>query len=362
MVIVDLFTIPGWIAPTWNLISKIAGIYTCIWSYDAIENMSGGSGSGDIPTGYDESAYFTINSVEDADTFSSRFHHSTDSSIPSYYDSTTNTTLALGNRININDGTYNTQWMIAGFDVEYNRTASDGITYNNGYGTALIPVTYVTTAAWKNDDTNYSYFTYNTSKTSDDKTCYMIGASYINSTIHTETLSNISSQIKTVLGDHIVNRNVLLSSSVTFNCSYAYSCTNKGNQTQNSTDYTWTVSDATLLSYTQLKGTNNDSYTYSVQGASTLYKTSSIENKYDIGEANYKLPLFDNQSISAGYAYWLRNIQPLDTCNLVPEYYTSKNFPRERAMIIGTIDTDEEYVPYNCTSDTIHIRPMIYIR
>ena len=148
--------------------------------------MSGGSGSGDIPTGYDESAYFTISSTTDADTFSSRFHHSTDSSIPSYYDSTTGTTLALGNRININDGTYNTQWMIAGFDVEYNRTASDGITYNNGYGIALIPVIQMGTATWNASNT-------------------LTGA-YTSSTMHKSHIPTRMSALQTVLGDHLVER------------------------------------------------------------------------------------------------------------------------------------------------------------
>ena len=267
-------------------------------SYDAIENMSGGSGSGDIPTGYDESAYFTISSTTDADTFSSRFHHSTDSSIPSYYDSTTGTTLALGNRININDGTYNTQWMIAGFDVEYNRTASDGITYNNGYGIALIPVIQMGTAAWNASDT-------------------LTGA-YTSSTMHTSTIPTRMSALQTVLGDHLVERDVLLSTAVS-----------GSGESMNSSAYAWTKCYGTLMSIGQMTGT-----------------FASNSNKYDDGEANYKLPLFDNMEYKTGSNFWSRGVW-----GYYGSYYGA-----------WYVYTGGSVYDYYVTSSDHGVRPLIYIR
>ena len=257
-------------------------------SYDAIEGLQGGGTGGEVPDGYDESAYFTISSTTDADTFSSRFHHSTDSSVPSYYDSTTGTTLALGNRININDGTYNTQWMIAGFDVEYNRTASDGITYNNGYGIALIPVTNLgscTLFYYKKSGTRYNY-------------PYYTGTYFYK--IVTSTMVNA---LKTVLGTHLIQRDVLLSNSSTLTGSYS-----SGDiRYQYPESYGWTSAYLTAMSAYQVIGdsamSKNNLYSYGTDSRGALY--SKILN-YDIGEANYKLPLFDNTSISNGYTYYIR--------------------------------------------------------
>ena len=141
--------------------------------------------------------------------------------------------------------------------MEHNRAASDGTTYNNGYGICMIPKTYVTTSVW------------NDSKT-------LIGA-YKSSTINTSILVTLSNNLKNVLGTHLVNRNVLLSSSV------------DGDYHSNA--YIWTTSYATLMSVGQLTGT-----------------FASNRNKYDDGEANYKLPLFNYTSYTIGSQFWSRGI------------------------------------------------------
>ena len=167
--------------------------------------------------------------------------------------------LKLGQRIQINDGTYNKSWIIAGFDVESNKIASDGKSYDNGYGIALVPQTQLFEAQWH--------------------TSYTTNIPYINSSMHTSTLPTIANNLKKVLGNHLINRNVLLSSSVS-----------TGKEV-GSTAYTWTTAYCTLMSIGQMTG-----------------KFASYNNKYDDGEANYKLPLFDYMEYKTGYAFWSRGV------------------------------------------------------
>ena len=338
-------------------------------SYDALTEHieSGGSGSGDIPTGYDESAYFTISSVEDADTFSSRFHHSTDSSIPSYYDSTTGTTLALGNRININDGTYNTQWMIAGFDVEYNRTATDGITYNNGYGIALIPVTYVTTAVWDDTVTEFANSTkYNNYLKKKGHT------SYSSSKMNIETLPAISAALKNVLGDHLIERNVLLGASVCdWRLLYSGDVTANNPYTKYyystgyTTAYTWTTSIATLLSTMQVTGIDMGSVSTTENYASgnatsgyTGHNDNYGANKYDQGEANYKLPIFDNIDAYNNYLYMTRAVQCV--CGIYDTIL--KNVTYVAFQHGSSVEYANSTLSRFPLADSVPVRPMIYVR
>ena len=121
----------------------------------------------------------------------------------------------------------------------------------------LIPETQLTTAAW------------NTSAST--------SGGYLNSSIHKTTLPTIANNLKKVLGTHLINRNVLLSSSINSN-GYA-------------NNYKWTTAYATLMSIGQLTGTFEKN-----------------KNKYDDGEANYKLPLFDHMDYKTGYDFWSRGI------------------------------------------------------
>ena len=220
----------------------------------------------------------TWSSLSDVDTFMSKYNHANNY-----------TGLSLGNYVTIQDGTYNAVWEIAGFDMESNQTAADGTTYDNGYGICLIPKTKVTTGQW------------NTSKTTD--------GGYKSSYMHNTVLPGIVTKLRTVLGSHIVNRNVLLSSTVT---------------SRKSSAYTWTTADATLMSIGQMNGT-----------------FASNNNKYDDGEANYKLPLFNYESFKTGYSFWSRGV--------TDSYYA------------WGVNSDGNATSGPAT-DTPGVRPLIYLR
>lgn len=187
----------------------------------------------------------TWSSTADVDNFLYLCNHDT-----GYYGST------IGSYVTINDGTYNKQWIIAGFDCEHNHRASDGNTKDNGYGICLIPKTSLGNYVW---DSN------NASK------------GYKGSTINTSILPTVANNLKKVLGDHLVLRNVLLSSAK--DSSYYASA------------YTWTTVYCTLMSMGQVTG-----------------KFASNRNKYDDGEANYKLPLFNYETWSFDAWAWLRGL------------------------------------------------------
>ena len=203
----------------------------------------------DPNTRYESKDLGTWSSTSDVDAFMSTYNYDSN-----YKDG--DTLLSLGNYVTIQDGKYNAVWEIAGFDMEYNQTAADGTTYDNGYGVCMIPRTAVTTGKWNNGNTT--------------------SGGYKSSYIHTNRLPNIVTTLKTVLGTHVVNRNVLLSSTVTSGSSNAY---------------TWTTADATLMSAGQLTGT-----------------FASNSNKYDDGEASYKLPLFNYEDYWTDSTFFLRNV------------------------------------------------------
>ena len=83
---------------------------------------------------------------------------------------------------------------------------------------------------------------------------------YINSLLHTQYFVDLSNNLKAVLGNHLVNRSVLLGSSIN---SYTNS-------------YTWTTSYCNLPSEYQLKG-----------GYGVL---SYPYDRYDTGESTYMFP------------------------------------------------------------------------
>ena len=199
----------------------------------------------DPNTRYESKDLGIWSSTSDVDEFMSKYNHANNY-----------TGLSLGNYVTIQDGAYNAQWVIAGFDKEYNQIAADGTTYNNGYGICMIPKTYVSGGNWNTEADNTDGY----------KSSYM----------HNTILPRIITKLKTVLGTHVVNRNVLLSSAVMYN---------------SSTAYTWTTADATLMSVGQCTGT-----------------FASNNNQYDDGEANYKLPLFNYENYNTGSQFWTRGI------------------------------------------------------
>ena len=230
----------------------------------------------------------TWSSASDVDTFLSRFNRST-----AYKDG--NTKLRVGNYVTIQDGTYNAVWEIAGFDMESNQKAADGTTFNNGYGICLIPQTQLTTATWNASNT--------------------LKGAYKSSTMHTKHLPNIVTKLKNVLGSHIVNRNVLLSSSVDSN---GYS-----------NAYTWTTAYATLMSIGQMTGT-----------------FTANRNKYDDGEANYKLPIFNSKDFKTGSTFLSRGVWG---------YYDGSNCFAWLVYAGGSVS-------YNSVGSAYGVRPLIYLR
>ena len=190
----------------------------------------------------------TWSSITDVEDFLYFCNHDT-----GYYGAT------IGSYVTINDGTYNKEWVIAGFDMEHNATAADGSTYDNGYGICLIPKNSLGNANWNNNNSPKGYNV---------------------STINTSTLPTVANNLKKVLGDHLVLRNVLLSSARDNNISSYYA-----------TGYTWTTAYCTLMNMGQITGT-----------------FASNSNKYDDGEANYKLPLFNYETWSFDVNAWLRGI------------------------------------------------------
>lgn len=228
----------------------------------------------------------TWSSVSVVDTFLARFNRAS-----AYKDG--DTKLRIGDYVTIRDGTYNAIWEIAGFDMESNQTAADGTVYDNGYGICMIPKTQVTTATW------------NTSET--------VSGAYKSSIMHTTHLPGIVNTLKNVLGSHIVSRNVLLSSRV--------------DSTYCSNAYTWTTAYATLMSVGQMTG-----------------NFAANRNKYDDGEANYKLPVFNNETYYTGSHFWLRGVYGSLTSG--------------GAWSVRGLGNIECYgVDYSCG-----VRPLIYLR
>ena len=236
---------------------------------------------------YDNSVSLgTWSSISDVDTFLSRFNHNNN-----YKDGSTK--LSLGNYITIQDGTYNAIWEIAGFDMEHNQLAADGTTFDNGYGICLIPQTQLTITTWNASNP--------------------LTGDYKSSTMHTTHLPGIVTTLQNVLGSHIVQRNVLLSSSV------------DGNYYSNA--YTWTKAYATLMSIGQMTGT-----------------FASYENKYDDGEANYKLPIFNSKDFKTGSSFWSRGV-----CGSRSHY---------RAWLVG----GDGSINYDYVVNARGVRPLIYLR
>ena len=263
-------------------------------------DSGGGDGGSTVPDDYDantENGYsistsYTLSSTSDVDTFLTRFQRSN-----GYKDETTSTTLKLGNKITISDGTYNADWYVAGFDLEHNATASDSTVYDNGYGIALVPVTQLGAVTWNSSNT-------------------LTGA-YTSSTMHKSHIPTRMSALQTVLGDHLVYRSVLLSTAVSGSGS-----------SMNSSAYAWTKCYGTLMSIGQMTGT-----------------FASNRNKYDDGEANYKLPLFDNMEYKTGSHFWSRGVWG---------YYYDRYY---RAWSVSS-DGSVGYLVTN----TLGVRPLIYIR
>ena len=258
-----------------------------------------------------ETIIATFNSLSDVDNFYNIYNHD------NKYNG-----LKLGQRIQINDGTYNETWEIAGFDCEANCISTDGTIKSNGYGIVLSPV---------NGQVIGGQTKWNSSNNA---------TPYISSTMHTYTLPTIANNLKNVLGDHLINRNVLLSSGIDTSTEGGY--TNA---------YTWTTEYCTIPSIYQITGTYWYKYYYSSSSSDNFWLNANI---YDIGEANYRLPLYKFRYYAYGPTTnaWLRTVNYFsDGC---------------KALTISSLG-DYSSSPYNITYNLLdktyqYNRPLIYIR
>ena len=233
-------------------------------------------------------------SVSDIDNFVYRCCHDT-----GYYGAT------IGSYVTIKDGTYNKQWVIAGFDMEHNHKASDGNTKDNGYGICLIPKTSLGNYVWDSSNTSPIH---NGS----------IVNGYDGSEMNKIILPTVATNLQKVLGSHLVQRNVLLSTRV--------------NENYYASAYAWTKAYCTLMSMGQVTGT-----------------FASNRNKYDDGEANYKLPLFNYETWSFDTWAWLRGL-----------YGGGISIGGNNGSVycLNTSGGSEYYICYNSRG----LRPLIYIR
>lgn len=254
---------------------------------------------------YPKSTIATFNSETDVAQFLNRYNHDN-----KYYG------LKLGMYIQINDGIYNEKWKIVGFDCEYNRDAIDGSTYDNGYGICLLA------------DNDYGY---GENKSKMPSVPYNTGSNkpYISSTIRTQTLPTIANNLKNVLGSHLIERNVLLGSKLV--------------QDKGTTAYTWTKDYCTLMTIWQTFGSEEES-----AGKFGTYDNADY-NKYDIGEANYKLPIFNYESkFFNDPGIWYRG-------TTIIKKYNSDEYAQH--AINSNLDYYYELASYNN-----YTTPMIYIR
>lgn len=221
------------------------------------------------PSTYDRNKTIiaTFNSLSDVNNFCNKYNSNNN------YNG-----LKLGQCIQINNvETHSSNWYIAGFDCEYNHKASDGTIKDNGKGIMLI--------GWIG---NGNWHTSNTA------------VGYLQSDVHQNKMTSLASNLQTVLGYHLVQRNVLLSNSVSYSTGLPLS-------------YSWTTAYCTFPSLYQVSG-----------------KTTSI---YDDGEANYQLPVYRNAFFGYNDSF-SRNLYGYDSTYNVYEVFTFsyKGGPETTAM------------------------------
>lgn len=183
------------------------------------------------------------------------------------------TDLYLGDYFTIQDGTYNANWMIAGFDTEFYKgwldNPSNPTPYITQHHLTLIPRAPLFNAQMNSTNTT-------------------VGG-YKGSAMHTSTLPTVVSNLQTVLGTHLLKRYALLSNAVDTTRSNMF-----GTAGGASSSWEWTEVYATLPSEVQIYG-------------STIWSSSG----YDTGEACMKLPVFNfinHVQFSRWDFVWLRGV------------------------------------------------------
>lgn len=232
--------------------------------------------------------------------------------------------LKLGNYITINDGTYNNDWVIAGFDCEHNQLAADGTTYDNGTGICLIPKDILRLDMGSEYIPEGKCWDYE----------HMSGSEgYRYSDINAQ-LNGIALNFQSLLGTHLIERDVLLSNGT--------SGTASSGITDASSSYTWTTAYLTLMSIGQMTNNFGDHW-----------------NQYDDGEAYYYLPLFEHED------YKITNIAELigEEPDIEPFLWT-RNIKGtvSNSHRIWSINPVDGSISDNDCGSRLLLRPLMYLR
>lgn len=170
--------------------------------------------------------------------------------------------LYLGDYVKVNDGTYNADWMVAGFNTETNKGNTNICPecvsmiprVGDGCGTSYMNSTNVTTGGYK--------------------------GSYM----HVTKLPAIATKLTTIFGTNLLTRDILASNTVTNG--YA-------------SDWAWTACKCNLLTSVQ------------VCGSLSFENTGGTHNAgHNIGEGCEKLPVFNfiNPVQFSRSSFWLRGV------------------------------------------------------
>ena len=172
--------------------------------------------------------------------------------------------LYIGDYFKIQDGTYNVEWEIAGFDTYLHKGDSDFATHH----LALIPKTNLTTS--KMNDTN-------------DTT-----GGYYNSYMHQSVIPTIDTNLATILGNHLLSRRALLSNAMNKDLTSGAGAGWMGS----TTGWDWYTVKSCLMSEVAVYG-------------SKVFSSSFL----DIGEDCERLPIFQFKGHSHTREwFWLRAV------------------------------------------------------
>ncbi len=184
--------------------------------------------------------------------------------------------LYVGDIITIQDGTYNAQWLIAGFNTELNK-GDTALTTNH---ISLIPVSKLLDAPMNSSHTT--------------------SGGYKGSIMHSTTLPTVAANLKNALGSHLLNRRVLLSNATATGTSMA-----GAGYSGYSSNWEWCSAYCTLMTEVQCYG-------------STVFSSSF----FDVGEGYEKLPIFNfiHPVTFARVTFWLRAVANSTYFALVSDY------------------------------------------
>ena len=172
--------------------------------------------------------------------------------------------LYLGDYFKVQDGTYNVEWEIAGFDTYYQK----GDTAFTNHHIALIPKTNLLTS--KMNDTN-------------DTT-----GGYYNSYMHQSVIPTIDTNLATILGNHLLARRALLSNAMNKDLTSGAGAGWMGS----TTGWSWCTVKSCLMSEVAVYG-------------SKVFSSSF----HDIGEDCERLPIFQFKGHSyTRQWFWLRAV------------------------------------------------------